>query len=347
MANKRNSDLVELTELANGDNITVRDVSDTTNQATGETKRSSWASIKAFLKTYFDTLYQTVMGEDDNYVTDAEKAALHAAGSDTALGTLGTKATPIDADKVVQRNSASSDALVTSTWTQIKAFLKTYFDGIYAESGVNSDITSMTGLDDDGIPVAKVANGDIATDTIWDAAGDTLVGTGANTAKRLAKGAAYQQRRMNSDATDIEWATDILSPWLIDIDVFTTPGDSQTWGNRGVDTGCLYNGKLLSQAGQNDYIEWPVVLSAGTWTFSLLHITYEGGGIYTVSLDGNSEGTIDGYSSAEIKNVLSTITGITVTTPGKVALRLTMATKNASASNYIGLIQHVRLIRTA
>jgi len=43
-----------------------------------------------------------------------------------------------------------------STWTEIKSFLKSYFDGIYAESGVNSDITSMTGLDDDGIPVAKV-----------------------------------------------------------------------------------------------------------------------------------------------------------------------------------------------
>ena len=88
MANKKNSDLDELTAIANGDNITIRDVSDTTNQVTGETKRSSWTSIKAFLKTYFD--------------------------------------------------------------------------GIYADAGANADITSMTGLDDDGIPLAKVdgATGD-------------------------------------------------------------------------------------------------------------------------------------------------------------------------------------------
>ena len=49
-----------------------------------------------------------------------------------ALGTLGTKNPAIDADKVVYRDSAASDALVTSTWAQIKAFLKTYFDGLYA-----------------------------------------------------------------------------------------------------------------------------------------------------------------------------------------------------------------------
>ena len=73
------------------------------------------------------------------------------------LAALSTKDPPINADKVIYRNSAATDALVTSTWTQVKAFLKTYFDGLYAILGVNTDITSMTGLDDDGIPVAKVS----------------------------------------------------------------------------------------------------------------------------------------------------------------------------------------------
>lgn len=50
----------------------------------------------------------------------------------TILNTLLTKNPPIDADKVIYRDSTSSDVLVTSTWTQVKAFLKTYFDGLYA-----------------------------------------------------------------------------------------------------------------------------------------------------------------------------------------------------------------------
>jgi hypothetical protein len=56
----------------------------------------------------------------------------HTQGTDTALGALGTKNPPIDADKLIYRDSTSSDALVTSTWTQVKAFLKTYFDTVYA-----------------------------------------------------------------------------------------------------------------------------------------------------------------------------------------------------------------------
>ena len=55
----------------------------------------------------------------------------HTQGTDTDLGAVGTKNPPIDADKALYRDSAASDTLVTSTWTQIKAFLKTYFDTLY------------------------------------------------------------------------------------------------------------------------------------------------------------------------------------------------------------------------
>ncbi len=80
---------------------------------------STWLQIKAFLKTYFDTVYGTL-------------GLSHTQGTDTSLGAVGTKNPPIDADKAVYRDSAAGDALVTSTWTQIKSFLKTYFDTLYA-----------------------------------------------------------------------------------------------------------------------------------------------------------------------------------------------------------------------
>jgi len=84
-------------------------------------------------------------------------SARHTQGTDTALGALGTKDPPIDADKVLYRDSTASDALVTSTWTQVKAFLKTYFDGLYtggSTDGWNALAATLTyGSADDPIYV--------------------------------------------------------------------------------------------------------------------------------------------------------------------------------------------------
>jgi len=49
-------------------------------------------------------------------------------------------------------------------------------------------------------------SGSVATDAIWDAAGDLAVGTGVDTAARLARGTALQVLRVNSGATTVEWA---------------------------------------------------------------------------------------------------------------------------------------------
>jgi YD repeat-containing protein len=48
--------------------------------------------------------------------------------------------------------------------------------------------------------------GDVSSDTIWDAAGDTIYGTGANTAARLPIGTAGQVLTVNAGATAPEWA---------------------------------------------------------------------------------------------------------------------------------------------
>lgn len=51
------------------------------------------------------------------------------------------------------------------------------------------------------------SGGAVATDVIWDAVGDLAIGSGSNTAVRLARGTALQTLRVNAGGTDLEWAT--------------------------------------------------------------------------------------------------------------------------------------------
>lgn len=57
-----------------------------------------------------------------------------------------------------------------------------------------------------GFPDVSAATG-VAGDSIWDAAGDLVQGTGSNTAARLGIGTANQLLRVNSGATAVEWAS--------------------------------------------------------------------------------------------------------------------------------------------
>jgi hypothetical protein len=57
------------------------------------------------------------------------------------------------------------------------------------------DHTGLTGV-----------GGSVATDAIWDAAGDLAVGSGANTAAKLTKGSALDVLRVNAGGTALEWA---------------------------------------------------------------------------------------------------------------------------------------------
>jgi hypothetical protein len=78
-------------------------------------------------------------------------------------------------------------------------------------TGVTIAAGSVALVECDGTNVLAATSsggsGDVATDAIWDAAGDLAVGSGANTASRLAKGTALQVLRVNAGATALEWAT--------------------------------------------------------------------------------------------------------------------------------------------
>lgn len=71
---------------------------------------------------------------------------------------------------------------------------------------VNSSATELQALADD-FDAAIAAGGSVATDAIWDAKGDLAVGTGSNTAARLAVGSnTYVLTADSAEATGLKWA---------------------------------------------------------------------------------------------------------------------------------------------
>jgi len=63
-----------------------------------------------------------------------------------------------------------------------------------------------------GKPAWVEDTGNIATDTLWDAKGDLVVGTGANTGARLAVGANHTRPVADSaETTGVKWAAEIAS----------------------------------------------------------------------------------------------------------------------------------------
>lgn len=136
-------------------------------------------------------------------------------------------------------------------------------------------------------------------------------------------------------------------PWLVDVDVFMTPISHTNW-NTNTFGGGEGTGRKGSTGAQNAAISFDVVLAAGTWTFELMHVEDTDRGIYTVALGGTDIGTIDGYNAlGAVYNVLDSITSVNVREPVKQRLTLTMKTKNAGSSSYVGSIQHIQFRRTA
>jgi hypothetical protein len=139
-----------------------------------------------------------------------------------------------------------------------------------------------------------------------------------------------------------------IHPWIIDISPFHVSGSNVGWATVAADGSHLWSGYCYNTGhNQNDEITWPIMLAAGTWTFELCYDKNTSNGIISVQLDGVEKGTIDTYASSGIVNNFTAIAGIVIATTGKYTLKLKVTDKHASSSNYYGMIQHVRLIRTA
>jgi hypothetical protein len=114
----------------------------------------------------------------------------------------------------------------------------------------------------------------------------------------------------------------------------------------------------LSDGVQNSSISYDFICAAGAYTMDFTHLVGPNRAIYTISIDGVTVATVDGYA-ASFNNVglgggvgatvtaptLATVTGIVIGS-GSHVLKFTLATKNASSSSYYGCISQAVLTRT-
>ncbi len=147
-----------------------------------------------------------------------------------------TSSTPTIDDLTISYDNADTSELKKTTWQLVRDLYKTYFDTIYASlsggtftgdisvpaevywAGWNgsNEVPTKNDLYD---KIETLGSGSVATDAIWDAKWDLAVGTGANTASRLAVGANGTIPIADSaEATGIRWGTpaggwDVIKVW--------------------------------------------------------------------------------------------------------------------------------------
>lgn len=169
--------------------------------------------------------------------------------------------------------------------------------------GTNLSITGTT-LD------AAGGSGAVATDAIWDAAGDLAVGSGANTAVRLAIGTANQVLRVNAGATALEWAT---LAGTGDVTKVGTPANNQV----GVWTGdgTLEGDAALTFDTATDTLS---IAASGNLAFGAVTVLDDNAGTMTLSnidaLDATTEATIE--AAIDTLANLTSVQGHTVTLTG-------------------------------
>lgn len=167
----------------------------TGNQLTGMAALSNNYSAGTVVAMYVDAEHhnvlrgaivaiETIVGATGSVVagTVTKRLTDLEAGSSTVeaqIHAAAAKAVPEDADEVCLVDSGAAWALKKSTWTQVKAFLKTYWDTLYVPiSGALGTPTSGTLTNCTGLPVAGGGTGRATSTTAYGliAAGTTATG---------------------------------------------------------------------------------------------------------------------------------------------------------------------------
>jgi hypothetical protein len=160
-----------------------------------------------------------------------------------------------------------------------------------------------------------------------------------------AEGGGRHGNRVPGRRVSAQWPSCLAPDWIDHVAALTA-SDHLNANNTSGDANYINRYSRTSSSAQNDWIEFWMSLKAGTWDFELLHHKDNNRGIYTVSLDGVTLGTIDGYAGSTTLNQRDSLSGIAVPRSGMHRLRMTMASKNASSSLYYCIMDSVRMMRT-
>lgn len=140
------------------------------------------------------------------------------------------------------------------------------------------------------------------------------------------------------------------APWRHEIDPFVYTGQTNFSTRLSINQGGSGNFWQYLQSGgsQNDVATYEgISLEAGTYAILAWVWKSNNHGIIHVQLDGTDLTTIDLYNGSPSPDQRVTATGLTVGSTDVYQLGFKMASKNASSSNYFGLIAKFVLYRTA
>ncbi len=181
---------------------------------------------------------QTVTGaktfNDGTLLLDDSDSAFNLVIKSTSTITTADKTLTLDVNDANRTLIISGDATVSGINLGDQAFsnasdatthtltLSASGGSIQLVEGSNITLTTTgTGLDGIVTIASTGGGGSVATDVIWDSAGDLAVGSGADTAVRLGIGTANQILQVNGGATNIEYTsapTNLTSIGLNDTD---------------------------------------------------------------------------------------------------------------------------------
>lgn len=221
------------------------------------------------------------------------------------------------------------------TWVKSGSSVSTVFGRTGAVVATNGDYygvvaSALTGATAASRYVGATASGAPVSGTF--AAGDYVIDQTGKVYVCIAAG------------TPGTWVSQIADEWSIGIPI-AIPSSNTNFSNVNLDSVGRVN-YLNSSGAQNAFAEWKIPMSAGTWT--IFATAYYGAdrGIASFTIAGNAVGTIDWYNATSVGGSAS-LTGISVATSGTKAIRVTMATKNGSSTNFLGYITGLNLLRTA